>query len=148
MPPHFRFAPFSALLFSHKAAALAAGAVVLIVLGCMCLNFGSQSSSPDNSDGVLAQEGSISVPANSEVEVYYAIPYSNIPNLTIDDRFSYFIITEQKENHFRVRNKDHFGRNAEWKARGQRVQPPVVIGPQPDGPPSGPPVPVHVGQPK
>jgi hypothetical protein len=147
MPSDTRFALFTAFVFSRKAAALATGTVVLIFLGCMCLNFGSQSST-DNADGVQTQDGAVVVPANGEVEVYYALPYGNIPNLSINDPLGLFIITEQKENHFRVRNKDGVARRAVWTARGQHVPAAVVNNPQPEGPPTGQPGPTQIGQPK
>jgi hypothetical protein len=155
-----RFAPFVNVVFSHKVAAVAAGSVVLIVLGCMCLNFGGESSTPSSTpssdDSVLRQGGTVNVPPHSDAVVYYPIPYSNVPNLTIDDTFHHLTITEQKEDHFRVASDTSGTIEGTWKARGLRVQPPVVVSPPPPPPaasepgpaPQGSPVPVQIGQPK
>jgi hypothetical protein len=106
----------------------------------------------------LTQVGPLNVPENSEVTIYYPIPYSNIPNLIIsDNNDNCLTITEQKEDHFRIANKGN-GWSSEWKwtARGVPVQPPVAVSPtlqppaaeQTGQPPQGPPVPVQIGQPK
>jgi hypothetical protein len=134
MPPHIRFAPLTAFVFSHKVAALAAGTVVLIVLGCMSLNIGPQT----NEDGTVTQDDTVSVPANSEIEVFYPIPYVSPPHLIINEWHDDCVVTEQKENHFRIRNRNNFfARSVSWTARGIRVPAAVVVPPQgsPDGPP-------------
>jgi hypothetical protein len=137
MPPSSRLAPFTAVVFSPRVAAVTALATVLIVLGCMCLNFTCET----NADGTVTQENHIDVPPNMEIEVFYAVPYASPPNLSIDEVHGDCTVTEQKENHFRVRNRNvATARTVNWTARGMpaaatqiiRPAPPAVGGPPPN----------------
>jgi hypothetical protein len=159
MPLNKQITRITTILFSPKVTALAAVLVTLVILGCMCLNFGG-GGSYSHDDPVLAQEGSVNVPPNAQLDVFYPIPYGPVPNLNIDDCHGDCSIVEQKENHFRVFNKNPTKTQAvEWKAKGMRVvtvtpeRPPVEVidaSPPvkgPPGPPDGQPN-VKVGQPK
>ena len=116
MSPRFRFAR---LIFSRKAAALSSGMMVLIFLGCMCFNIGNQIAPTET----FEQEGHVTVPANSEMDVFYPIAYAATPNLTLENGHNDCFLVEQKDNHFRVLNKNvSKERSLDWKANGQRVQ--------------------------
>jgi hypothetical protein len=157
-----RIARISNFIFSPQIAALAAVMVTIVIFGCLSLNFGGSDAVHD--DHVLAQEGSVNVPPNTQLEVYYPIPFGSTPNLIIDDCDGDCQLAEQKENRFRIFNKNPAKSHAvEWKAKGMRIiaalldRPPVLETP-PDisvpPPVKGPPGPgetqpnVKVGQPK
>ncbi len=146
MSPQARFAN---LIFSRKAAALAGGFTALIFLGCMCFNIGSQFTIPET----FEQEGQVTVPANCEMDVFYPIPYATPPNLTFENGHNDCFLVEQKNNHFRIFNKNVTkARTIDWKANGQRVPPPVEEhANMPALPPSGGdsgPAGAKIGQPK
>jgi hypothetical protein len=169
MCPHFRFGPFSALVFSRRAAFLAASTSVAILLGslgCMGLELSGQN-------GTMSHEGTVSLPPNSTVEVVYPAPFASTPTLTIYAWHSDWKIVQQTEKSFKLFNKNlSKSRSVEWKARGLRVvQPPPkaqtrVIGtplttpglPTNEGPPQmqvpeiprtdGVPPPATIGQPR
>ena len=120
MPPRFRFAPFRSLVFSRPAALVAALLTTIIVVGCMSLNLNTDDPS------ILVQTNSIEVQAGQELEVFYAAPYAGPPNLVIDDWHNDCVVTEQKENRFRVKNNNAtWVRTVRWTARGQRAPTPV-----------------------
>jgi hypothetical protein len=152
MLPGARFAAFQSVVFSRPSAILAAVLALLIVAGCMSLNIGGNS----DENGALVQTGTVSVPANAELEVYYPVPYAGPPNLEIEDWHQDCVITEQKDNHFRIRNNHgSWSRNVSWKARGLRVPPAVIVNPPPQRDPLEVPVsgpqdtaPVQMGQPR
>ena len=103
----------SGLIFSPKVAVLSAGVALAVILGCMSLN-----TLPDEVNATI-QTGSLSIPANSQVEVYFKVPYHQPPDLTITGSHNDCVITEQNENFFRIRNKNaKLGRTIEWKASG------------------------------
>jgi len=117
MPPRARFASFRSLVFSRPAALAAALLTTLIVIGCMSLNISGTGDDPS----VLVQTDTLDVPAGRDLEVFYITPYASPPNLVIDDWHNDCVVTEQKENHFRVKNNNaSFVRTVRWTARGQR----------------------------
>ncbi len=77
-------------------------------------------------DGSLQQRGSVSVPHEGEVDVYYPTPYISPPNLETDSSFNDHIIVEQKPDHFRVKNTELFPCDVSWTARGKTAAEPQV----------------------
>jgi hypothetical protein len=162
MPVKCYVARISNILFSPQVAALAAVMVTLVILGCMCLSFGGGGTTTiTHEDPTLPQEGSVKVPANSQLDVFYPVPYGAVPNLTIEDSHGDCLIVEQKENHFRIHNKALAAVSVEWKAKGVRVAPAQTVTPPTEvienlnaSPPIKGPIPVDtppnvkVGQPK
>ena len=74
--------------------------------------------------------------SNTEIAIYYPLPYPAPPSLVLESPWDDCIITDQKPDHFRVKNTSNFSRHITWTARGMRV--PAAIGtPQPsDMPPT------------
>ncbi|HYV38882.1 MAG TPA: hypothetical protein VE988_24575 [Gemmataceae bacterium] len=130
MPLKNHIARISNFMFSPQIAALAAVMVTVVILGCLSLNFGGSDAVHD--DHVLAQEGSVNVPPNTQLEVFYPVPFGSTPNLIIDDCNGDCLLAEQKENHFRIFNKNPSKSHAvEWKAKGMRI---ITV--TPDRPPA------------
>jgi len=111
-------------------AASAVAILLAIFLGCMSINIGWPSAETGGED-VLVQKGTLH-PSEFDQDVFYPIPYTSPPNLTIDEPFHRdVLVVEQEADHFRVRyTKDKplaiFG--VEWTARGTRapaIKPPT-----------------------
>jgi hypothetical protein len=123
MPDPSRWSRINSVIFSRPAALAAAFVTLLIFLGC--------TSIPTHEADVyvLVQTDSLDVPAGHELEVYFAAPFASPPNLVIDDSHGDCVVTEQKENYFRVRNKNaSVSRSIRWTARGQRGSGPTGPG--------------------
>src|SRR5689334_6157534 len=92
------------ILFSRWGAAIGSAVFVLILLGCM--NFAIGNRVTEDQNGVLEQKGNVHLQPHAEEDVYYPVPYANVPNMELTDAFSRngFQIVDQKEDHFRVRN--------------------------------------------
>jgi hypothetical protein len=127
MPEH-RTARIWTVIFSREVGLLATGLVVLIFLGCMSLSFGERSAEAPAPDcGPLVQKGEVTVPAGTEQDVYYPIPFASPPNLTIRDMIEECVVVDQKPDHFRIRNERKLGVSVcghvavQWTARGLRA---------------------------
>ena len=114
-------------VFGRVAAALAAVLSLLVMVGCMNINFGDWGSSPSSAgsdaNGVLAQDGRIAVRAGSEQVIYYPVAYTAPPNLELEDSAHQCDIVEQSETCFRVRFRGNVTSSQQWlswKARGVR----------------------------
>jgi hypothetical protein len=106
----------------HLAGGTAGALFVLILLGCM--NFAIGNRNWESRDSVLDQEGEIHLSPGAERDIYYPVPYANIPNLELTEDFhrdGVFDIVDQKEDHFRVRSKTWFQIDMHWHARGVQV---------------------------
>jgi hypothetical protein len=106
--------------------AIVAGAIlVLIFLGCMNLSIGGRTYSTSDAsppeDGVFAQEGTVHVKSDSDLDIYYPVPYQRPPNLVLKGETQTCEIVEQKEDHFRIHNPRGFQIDITWKARGLRL---------------------------
>src|ERR1700682_6524953 len=129
------------------AAALAAVAFVLIVLGCMSFSIGGKTVVRPPDGNPFEQSGAIELRPGAEQDVFYAIPYASTPNLEIDSMFDDLDLVELHADHFRVRNTSNvlLSRTVEWKARGVKCLPlaPITVVPPPPAPaaPSHPPPP-------
>jgi hypothetical protein len=108
------------------------------------MNFAIGNRTIEDCNGVLDQKGDTHLGPHAEQDVFYPIPYANVPNLVSNEDFSHtFQITDQKEDHFRVRNPNWFELDIHWHTRGVRVgqlPPPSVppmlsSAPQPELPP-------------
>lgn len=125
-------------------AATAVVAILFIILGCMSLTIGGRTEvvqHEENDGGVLTQTGEAIIAGDSELDVYYPIPYPNIPNLVLTH---YKLLNEprlvaQKEDHFRVRNPDGSALNLKWTAKGMKPPTPVLVAPVNPPPPPPPP---------
>ncbi|MBY0522496.1 MAG: hypothetical protein K2R98_03825 [Gemmataceae bacterium] len=72
----------------------------------------------------VVQEGKAVVSGEAPVEVYYATPFGNTPNLTLDMNKLHIVIVEQKADHFTVRkNTPAPSVEISWKAEGQAKAP-------------------------
>jgi hypothetical protein len=107
------------ITFSRLSAGLAVVLVLGLAFGCMSFQLGG-----NRDDGMLVQEGEVPVPANQEISVYYATPYASVPELTTywSDRC---VVTDQKENHFSVRNNGGTVHKLNWRARGPAAVAPI-----------------------
>ena len=131
-------------LLSRTAAVAAAVTAVLVVAGCMGITFNrEQVVRPDSivkveadsagprddaprtyppGDGILEQEGVVTLPRLMEQDVYYPVPYVGPPNLTIESPFQHCVLMSQKADHFRVMNTCNTGpEDVHWKAKGVKV---------------------------
>jgi hypothetical protein len=122
------------VLVRRLAAASAALLFLVMVLGCMSLQFGGGTREVVHSDdSAYAQTGKVRVPVGKEVQVYYPVAYVSPPNLEMESPFDdSMIITEQKGDHFLVKNIGSLDRRVEWTARGVKApQAAVVAAPTP-----------------
>ena len=110
-------------------------AVPLLLTGCLSFSIGGNHSTHSNEDpAVLAQSGTVTIPAGPVHDVYYPIPYASPPNLELDDPLHACEIVEQKADHFRVRINGVAGSAAvKWNASGVRLVQQVAA-PQPNPP--------------
>jgi hypothetical protein len=118
------------VLLRRLAAASGTLLFLVIVLGCMSLQFGGGASTTEvvhTDDTAYAQTGKVHVPPGKEIEVYYPVSYVSSPNLELDSTFDDCLIVEQKADHFLVKNTGSFSREAKWKARGTKGSPPAVV---------------------
>ena len=108
----------------------------LLATGCVCLSFGGCDHA--EADGVLAQTGKVTCKYESQVTVYYPVPYASPPNLEIHDLARNFSLLEQRADCFRIVQVSPGLPNVEWTARGMRA--PAAIAPTvPDPVPCVPP---------
>ena len=116
-----------------RAAATFGGFVFLMFcLGCMNLNFGGKSEVVGTQDSEITQKGKAFVRGGDDVCVYYPTPFQYPPNLELVDQASKqsVQITDQRADHFRVKNTGTSGLNLSWEARGVKVAPnsvPVAV---------------------
>jgi hypothetical protein len=143
-----RLSRVSRVVFSRRAGAIAGFAVVSILLGCMNFTFQDHAGTLAYiaEEGVACHEGTVRIPADTCVTVYYPLPFAAKPNLELTDVFDRCRIVQQREDGFEARNTSHFSATAEWRARGQKIAtsspPSVVAAPVVDGaPPDQPPAP-------
>jgi hypothetical protein len=120
---------------------VAAGVLLcLVVLGCMSISFGGKNVCCTDPQEPFEQKGELCLEAQRELEVYYPLPYSSPPNLTVDGPLHHVVVLEQKPDHFRVAGTG----KVKWVARGTRAGPTVVVpGPPALSPPAalpGPPL--------
>jgi hypothetical protein len=138
---------------SRPAGAIAGVAVALIVLGCMSLSIGGnhapyceedRTGVTTDASGVCMQKGKVTVQPGCEEQVFYPVPFAEVPNLQLRQARGIgvdFAVTGQDRRFFTVKNTDTvLPRTFQWTARGLRateaVPPPV--------PPPLPPQPVPV----
>jgi hypothetical protein len=109
-------------------AAVALGSVVFLAfcLGCMNFSFGGKSDVVAAADAEIAQKGKTFVRPGEEICVYYPAPFQSPPNLELVNNAYIVQITEQRADHFRVKNMGQAGVNLSWEARGVKVAPSVV----------------------
>jgi hypothetical protein len=108
------------LILSRLVGAVSGAFLALVLLGCM--NFAIGNREIASHDGLLAQEGEIHLGPKEEQDVYYPIPYANIPNLELTDDFSTCCkIIDQKEDHFRIHNTCLSDIEPHWHTRGVRA---------------------------
>jgi len=121
MPCSGRPTPMGRRLTSRLAGGTAGILFVLTLLGCM--NFAIGNRMCEGPDGLLSQDGEVHLAGKTEQDIYYPIPYANIPNLEITDvsKPQLVEIVDQKEDHFRIRSEVSFDINLHWRARGMRV---------------------------
>src|SRR5262249_11773804 len=114
-------------LWQWLAAAVGSGAFLAFSLGCMSLSY---STGPGEcykvEDGICQQSGKVVLTSNNEIAIYYPSPYPSPPNLVVESPWDDYIITDQKPDHFRIKNASNFSRHITWTARGVRV--PATIG--------------------
>ena len=109
----------------------------LLATGCICLSFGGCEHS--EADGVLTQTGKVTCKYESQVTVYYPVPYASPPNLEIHDLARNFSLLEQRADCFRIVQVSPGLPNVEWTARGMRAPaaiPPSTPEPAPTMPPA------------
>jgi hypothetical protein len=95
----------------------------LTFLGCMSISIGKFGSTC-TVDGLVEHGGETEVQAGAEQDVYYPIPYATIPNLKLTGTHSSaFVLVEQREDHFRVKNTSSCCQEVGWKSRGLRASP-------------------------
>jgi len=111
--------------FERAFAALGAAAFFVFALGCMSLNFGSVETRSESSPN--AETGTVTLPANQTIEVYYPNPYLATPNLRVENSGNDCIVVEQKPNYFRIQNRTANAREITWKARGEKIPSDVLI---------------------
>ena len=95
-------------------------------LGCMSVNIGGRTEIAPPADSQV-QRGTVTVPANQTVDVFYPNPYVSTPNLVVENSWNDFRIEEQRPGHFRVHNPGPFAREITWKARGEKVPTEVLM---------------------
>jgi hypothetical protein len=136
--------PRLAWIIQNRWVTLAAAIVGLsIFLGCMSCEVNSHCVCSTEPDGTTSQEGETTLQPREERDIFYFIPYAYPPNLEVSAPWNEGVIVEQKEDHFRVRNKDLYHcSDVKWKARGIRADKIVKAVPMvPPIPLSVPPVP-------
>ena len=100
--------------------------ILTTILGCMSFSIGGRNGTITNEDG-NSECGKLSVPGNTEMDVYYPTTFTSPPNLTVDSTWNDTIIVSQHADHFHIRNPQNFSRDIMWKARGGRIAPPVTV---------------------
>jgi hypothetical protein len=108
----------------------------LLATGCICLSFGGCERA--EADGVLTQTGKVTCKCESQVTVYYPVPYASPPNLEIHDQAKNFSLLEQRADCFRIVQVSPGLPNVDWTARGMRA-PAVIAPPTPEASSSIPP---------
>jgi hypothetical protein len=94
-------------------------------------------------DGILEQEGEVTLARGAIQDVYYPVPYISPPNLTVDSPLQECALVSQKVDHFRVENTCTSGSvSAHWKAKGVKVLLAAPAGPAVPQLPPPDPVPV------
>jgi hypothetical protein len=108
----------------------------LLATGCIALSFGGCEHA--EASGVLTQSGKVTCKCESQVTVYYPVPYASPPNLEIHDQARNFSLLEQRADCFRIVQVSPGLPNVDWTARG--VRSPATIAPSTSDPaPSVPP---------
>jgi hypothetical protein len=131
-------------------------ATATIFLGCMSFTIDRSERGPSvvpvAGGQLLEQQGEAAIPAGQAVDVYYPVPHSSPPNLTLDEDFGTVFdrcaLVAQQPDHFRVRNDGVFERKVHWKSKGMTVSltplaPPSSPAPPPPAPPTGPTLPAE-----
>jgi hypothetical protein len=95
------------------ASALLAAGFLMIALNEHGVGWGSK-------DDTLVQQDEVNVAGSQQQDVYYPIPYSRSPNLTLDDDMGHFVVVQQFPDHFRVGNLSPYNESVNWKAKGSR----------------------------
>src|SRR5262249_41121120 len=121
------------MALSSRGGAVAAGLVLLIILGCGLSIGGAPHPGPTrrhpsfvanplaDADRVFRQEGKVELHAGEERDVYYPVPYVSPPHLELTETgliTGRCEIVAQQPTHFRVRNTSASNQTAQWKARG------------------------------
>ncbi len=137
--------PVSGRGYRRQTVGFVAGGILLVIfLGCMSIAIGNRT--PDGvvlESGTLVQKGEASVPAGTQLDVYYPIPYAHPPNLELGDYGEECQLVEQHEDHFRIHNTHPLSHSVKWTARGVRAaEPAPATAPEPPAEPP-PPEPVH-----
>jgi hypothetical protein len=72
----------------------------------------------------LTQQGSVTVPASAQQEVYYPVPYVSPPNVQLSGpgvSQGNISLKEQKADHFTAQSTSaHFAFEVHWRAEGIR----------------------------
>jgi hypothetical protein len=106
--------------------------LLAILLGCMSISIGKFTGGTTE-EGVLCQEGEVSIPGWAEREVFYPVAYARPPHLEVGaDAFE---LVEQKEDSFKVKNRRGFSETCRWQAKGVKATPASVAVPAPPAPP-------------
>src|SRR5262245_10664462 len=90
----------------------------------MSIQIGGKSFHGATEEGLLVQEGEVTLPPGATLDVFYPIPYASTPNLEQACHVSDCIVTDQHPDHFRATNQSASARTLSWKARGIRGLPP------------------------
>lgn len=123
-PPGFYRLRTAAL--SRPAGLVGLVATAGVFFGCMSFTIDRSQRGPAAvtvaGGQLLDQEGAAAVPVGKAVDVFYPIPHSSPPNLTLDEDFGTVFdrctLVEQQPDHFRVRNDGVFERKVHWKTKG------------------------------
>jgi hypothetical protein len=124
------------LILSRFVVICAATLCVALVSGCM--NICVDRSWCVSDEALCKQNGSFTLKGGEELDVYYPLPYSSPPNVTVKATFheDNFALIGQYPDHFRVKNTGHFGREMTWESKGLRLSsPPLTLPVTP--PPAG-----------
>jgi hypothetical protein len=140
------------------------GAALLLlglVLGCMSFNINTGEDVPPNDPPPPAnlppgdlreQHGTVVIPPDGFVDVYYPIPFVSTPNLELSRETERVSLIVQRRDHFRIKNTGLFERTVRWDAHGVTValnpppapERPLEPGPAPVQPAKLPPEPIPV----
>jgi hypothetical protein len=85
------------------------------------MNFAVGNRGFDSRDDILEQKGEVHLGPKAEQDVYYPVPYANVPNIELSEDFNRCMIVEQKEDHFRIQNTCSSEIEPHWRARGMRM---------------------------
>jgi hypothetical protein len=94
--------------------AAAAGSLLLLGIFAGCTGIQLMDN---RGPAPTVEQGEIPVPPGKEISIYYSAPFASVPEL-VTFWSDQCVVTEQKEDHFTVRNNGGTVHKLSWRARG------------------------------